>query len=189
MGLDFDNILTFFKDTLPSVAEATRDRFVAGRFTIQSFLQIPQNFKALPELNPNLVLRLLNSPIWWSACKAKWLQDITNSYPSFECNFCLSFTCDIQIPEDWLLWALTSWQGLVYAHLNQCWSGINFWTYESGPSIGYFKKIPNQPGSFLKLSYQSTRPGIESKTDFWHFVTLKKWRKIWFFFFFFFFFV
>jgi len=38
------------------------------------------------------------------------------------------------------------------------------------PSIGYFKKIPNQPdssmGSFLKLSYQS-RPGIGSKTEFW----------------------
>jgi hypothetical protein len=39
------------------------------------------------------------------------------------------------------------------------------------PVLGTSKKLPNQPdpsiGSFLKLSYQSTRPGIGSKTDFW----------------------
>jgi hypothetical protein len=56
--------------------------------------------------------------------------------------------------------------------VNQCSTGIIFWTYESGPGIGYLKTtlITNlvfDIGSFFnKLSYQHD-PDIGSKTELW----------------------
>jgi hypothetical protein len=46
VGLEFVNILTFFKDTLPSAAEAARDQFVAWEIHNTILLQIPQNLSS-----------------------------------------------------------------------------------------------------------------------------------------------
>jgi len=72
------------------------------------------------------------------------------------------------------------WQSL---DMNNCWSGVNFWTNQPGPGIGSSLKSSYQPcpgkgsslkvsrqlepglGSCLKLSYQPGL-GIGSKLDF-----------------------
>jgi hypothetical protein len=73
-GPGFQQHFDLFQRHTPFCTRGSKRLVCSWEIHNRILLQIPQNFKALPGLNPNLVLRLLNSPIWWSACKISQTQ-------------------------------------------------------------------------------------------------------------------